>query len=157
MTQQQQRVDEVSSEIFKSLSTPVNEIICGLYLGTLAAAIDESILRKHGITHVLQVFEEKWALFPEMITYHHVVIDDSPGVRIIPYLREACEFISAALDGGGKVLVHCQMGSSRSASFVIAWLMQWSGISYDEALDMVRTCRPCVKPNEGFEKELRSL
>ena len=60
-----------------------------------------------------------------------------------------------ALAAGGTVLVHCQMGSSRSASFVIAWLMTSEDMTFEQALDKVVKCRPCVRPNKGFEAELR--
>ena len=39
---------------------------------------------------------------------------------------------------------------SRSASIVIAYLIQSRHLSYGDALKFVRERRPCVKPNKGF-------
>lgn len=64
-------------------------------------------------------------------------------------------WIADALSGGGKVLVHCVAGVSRSASVVIAYIMKELGLSYDTAFTLVRKSRGIVSPNSGFEKQLR--
>ncbi|KAL1612393.1 tyrosine protein phosphatase yvh1 [Paraconiothyrium brasiliense] len=46
------------------------------------------------------------------------------------------------------------MGKSRSATCVIAYLMQKHHISVSEALSQVRQARSIVEPNEGFMKQL---
>ena len=65
------------------------------------------------------------------------------------------EFIDEAIDGGGRVLVHCQHGVSRSASVVVAYLCFSMGLSVDEALDTLRHDRPEAHPNNGFMQQLR--
>ena len=50
--------------------------------------------------------------------------------------------------------MHCQVGMSRSASLLIAFLMKEYNIGYDTALKIVKTKRPIVSPNEGFVKAL---
>lgn len=46
------------------------------------------------------------------------------------------------------------MGKSRSATCVIAYLMQKHHISVSEALSQVQQARPIIEPNEGFMKQL---
>lgn len=46
------------------------------------------------------------------------------------------------------------MGKSRSATCVIAFLMQKYNISPAEALEQIRQSRPLCEPNEGFMKQL---
>lgn len=55
-----------------------------------------------------------------------------------------------------KVLVHCVMGRSRSATLVLAYLMMKNGLSVVDAIEHVRQ-RRCILPNHGFLKQLRAL
>jgi protein-tyrosine phosphatase len=56
-----------------------------------------------------------------------------------------------------NVLVHCQMGMSRSSSLVIAFLMKEYGMDYHIAKKFAKDRRPIVQPNEGFERELKKF
>jgi len=55
---------------------------------------------------------------------------------------------------GGRALVHCRMGLSRSAATVLAYAMKEFGWSLERALRHVRHCRPGVLPNPGFMRQL---
>lgn len=57
----------------------------------------------------------------------------------------------------GNVLVHCMMGVSRSATVLIAYLMQHDGLSHQEAFQLVKSRRGCVQPNKGFTRQLNEL
>lgn len=52
------------------------------------------------------------------------------------------------------MLVHCQVGISRSATILIAFLMKEYKLRFKEAFEMVVKKRKIVDPNEGFRKEL---
>jgi len=54
-----------------------------------------------------------------------------------------------------KVLVHCHMGKSRSASIVIYYLMRTRGWGYDAALKFAQDKRPLVGPNAWYAQQLR--
>lgn len=56
----------------------------------------------------------------------------------------------------GRVLVHCLMGVSRSATLVLAFLMITEGLTLQEAVAAVRPHRD-VCPNPGFLQQLRTL
>ena len=49
------------------------------------------------------------------------------------------EFLDAALASGGKVLVNCHLGVSRSAACVLAYLLTRHHMTLAEAMDKVRT------------------
>ncbi|KZV90131.1 phosphatases II [Exidia glandulosa HHB12029] len=139
----------------------MNEIVPGLFLGSWDAARDTDALRAAGITHVLTLMREL-ALYkldnlaaPDCpLTTLHLPIIDGAAFKLLPYVPRCIEFIDAALSGGGKVLVHCFQGVSRSASVVAAYLMAKRGIARDEALELVRAARPAIQPNLGFMKQL---
>ena len=57
-----------------------------------------------------------------------------------------------------KVLVHCQVGMSRSATIVIGYLMRkFPDMTLNKAFRFVKSKRPIVNPNEGFIKQLKSF
>jgi protein-tyrosine phosphatase len=53
---------------------------------------------------------------------------------------------------GGTVLVHCFAGISRSASCIIAYLMQELNMPFFEAMSYTRKRRPIIFPNYGFQR-----
>merc|ERR1719231_617757 len=55
---------------------------------------------------------------------------------------------------GGAVFVHCAAGISRSATVVVAFMMEHGHQSFEDALDAVRQARPQVHPNRGFQSLL---
>lgn len=56
-----------------------------------------------------------------------------------------------------RVLVHCAMGRSRSATMVIMYLMKKFDISMETALRLAKTRREVVDPNEGFLQKLEEF
>lgn len=54
-------------------------------------------------------------------------------------------------------LVHCIKGISRSVSFVIAYLMKYYSMNYEEAYSFLKKKRKCVCPNEGFVRQLKNF
>ena len=76
---------------------------------------------------------------------HHkwISLEDSEDQKIYPHLEVAHAFIKAHLEKT-NVLVHCQMGISRSSTLVIAYLMREYGLSFKKARDMVLEKRSCI-------------
>jgi dual specificity MAP kinase phosphatase len=68
---------------------------------------------------------------------------------LAPQLAPICEWIDRAREQGGKVLVHCRVGVSRSATVTIAYVMKHLGITLVEAYLIVRSRRLSVliQPN----------
>lgn len=54
-----------------------------------------------------------------------------------------------------KLLVHCVMGRSRSATLFLAYLMIYKKMTVD-AIEHAKKQR-CILPNRGFLKQLRDL
>lgn len=46
----------------------------------------------------------------------HIALDDVSHANLLPHLPRAVRFIAQALQGGGRVMVHCAAGISRSAT-----------------------------------------
>ncbi len=75
--------------------------------------------------------------------------------EIIRRFDEAAEQLQEWLTGGKRVLVHCVAGVSRSVTAVVWYLMRYEGMSWDEALQLIRAARPQANPNIRFEIPMR--
>uniref|UniRef100_A0A1D1ZL88 Dual specificity protein phosphatase 19 n=1 Tax=Anthurium amnicola TaxID=1678845 RepID=A0A1D1ZL88_9ARAE len=129
-----------------------------IYLGGDAAARDHDLLRRHGITHVLNcagfACPERFA---GELRYKTLWLRDHPGEDIASLLYGAFDFLEEAIAAGrgrGRVLVHCARGTSRSAAIVVAYLMWRRAFPFDEALGLVRAARAAADPNPGFVSQL---
>ena len=90
------------------------------------------------------------------VDYLGFTLWDSPICSILPFLGAASDFIDRALKAKGKVMVCCQMGVSRSAACVLAYLMINRDMDAASALGLLRRRRD-VRPNDGFLEQLVAL
>ncbi|KAM4591216.1 dual specificity phosphatase 29-like isoform 2-T3 [Odontesthes bonariensis] len=143
----------------------VNQVWPSVYIGDEKTALERPGLMELGITHVLNAAEGKWNnvltgadYYSDInIQYFGVEADDKPTFNISQYFCPAAEFIHEALSHThNKVLVHCVMGRSRSATLVLAYLMMKHSLTVVDAIEHVRQHR-CILPNHGFLKQLRAL
>ncbi|XP_062312153.1 dual specificity protein phosphatase 19a [Osmerus eperlanus] len=128
-----------------------------LLLGSQDAANDFSTLRKHKVSHILNVAYGVENAFPDLFIYKSVRILDQPDTDITSYLQECSQFIDQAHSEKGVVLVHCNAGISRAASIVIGYLMLKEGQPFDQAFSAVKSARPTTCPNPSFLEQLRGF
>lgn len=145
--------------------TPVDEVWPGLYIGNIAVAQNKKTLCKIGITHVLNAAHSKQGsigdqgFYGDTCVYYGIPAEDSDDFDLGLFFRPAADFIHKALktkDGKGKVLVHCIMGMSRSASLVLAYLMVQQRMTLSNALKLVVQKR-AIYPNRHFLSLLLNL
>ena len=130
----------------------------GVYVGPYLYAKSRGWLRRHAITHVINVTASAPCPFAaEGIVYLRIAIEDSPDAPIAEHFAAALAFVRTARSAGGSTLVHCHMGKSRSVTVAAAILMLDAGIGWREALRRVRSARPRAAPNPGFLRALRRL
>lgn len=89
------------------------------------------------------------------VSHQSYNIVDSVDVDITKVFDNIFSDVDKIRASGEKVLAHCKLGMSRSATVVIGYLMH-AGIvtSLRAAYEMVVTARPIVMPNEGFRRQL---
>jgi len=63
----------------------------------------------------------------------------------------AFQFIDHVKETNGKILVHCAQGISRSASFVVGYIMKTNGWGYSQANSYVRKIRPSKSLANSYE------
>ncbi|CAN4096037.1 unnamed protein product [Withania somnifera] len=126
-----------------------------VYLGGDAVAKDKDILKKNGITHVLNcvgfVCPE---YFKSDFGYRTLWLQDSPSEDITSILYDVFDYFEDVREQHGRVFVHCCQGVSRSTSLVIAYLMWRKGQSFDDAFEYVKAARGIADPNMGFACQL---
>lgn len=136
----------------------VSNILPGkLYLSGITAVTSESILSAYKITHVLSILSSAEAIhLPETISHHTIPLSDTTTAPLLAHLPAAVDFIATALEQNkdARVLVHCVEGISRSASAVIGYLVSARGMTFRQALRIVKHRRSVVCPNLGFVRQL---
>ncbi|KAJ1548682.1 hypothetical protein HK405_000736 [Cladochytrium tenue] len=128
--------------------------------GPYSCARNRDYLKEKGITHLLSLLdasEKGWMKlrFPEDFVYCDIEVTDSPLQNLIPFFPPARNFIRQSLQQGGRVLVYCNNGISRSPAFAIAFVMEDMGLEFQHAFNLVQAKRFCMNPLEGFKIQLR--
>lgn len=134
-----------------------DQILPHLYLGDIQAASQTSVLVDQGIRAVVCCCREME--FPDSdfhadLEYYRVDVEDIAREPIDLFFPEATAFIHSWISREQPVLVHCRAGVSRSASVVIAYLIEYHKYCLRDAFFMSRTKRSIVTPNIGFMEKL---
>lgn len=140
-----------------------SEISDTLYVGRRPQTGDVEELKDAGITHVISCLPESErgpvaflaAEFRGLfVPIHDGIHEDisSAFPRVFDFAaRASTEHIEP------KLLVHCQVGVSRSATMAIAWMMKLNGSTFFDTFKQVHTKRPEILPNIGFASQLARL
>eukprot|EP01122_Echinamoeba_exundans_P011676 TRINITY_DN4724_c0_g1_i1.p1 TRINITY_DN4724_c0_g1~~TRINITY_DN4724_c0_g1_i1.p1 ORF type:complete len:565 (+),score=77.65 TRINITY_DN4724_c0_g1_i1:96-1790(+) len=133
-----------------------DEVVPGLFIGSLSSARNLWALYALGISHIINAsYHQSDVKIPSVFTYKCLNLQDSHNQPLFGLLPEIVEQISSIIASGGKCLVHCQAGISRSAALVLAFLMSKRQMSLDRAYELLRSCRPVASPNLHFWSELQ--
>ena len=141
-------------KILKDDNTPI-EIIPHLFLGSIGSASNLKQLQKCEITHIVCCASGIKNFFPDNFKYYNINLLDSEKENIKQYFNESFDFIDKAIKNGGNVLVHCHAGVSRSSTILIAYIMKSKKMKLNEVLELIKTKREKVNPNNGFLGQLK--
>lgn len=138
---------------------PMDNIMDFVFIGSWRDLEMPDKLQSAGITHVLSVAKEcSVPGFSEAkldgFATKKIPLDDNQHENLQHYIDDACEFIERARNCGGKCLVHCRRGISRSPAIVVGYLMRHHGHRYDSAVKFVEQRRTCISINLAFREFL---
>ncbi|KAK3559751.1 hypothetical protein QTP86_020758 [Hemibagrus guttatus] len=168
---EQEYVTPSNYELEKLLSrstvayTHVNEVWPNIFIGDERTARNRYGLEKLGVTHVLNAAEGERnsvctgaGYYSDMdIEYYGIEAEDIPSFNLSVHFFSAAEYMRHVLSNTqNKLLVHCVMGRSRSATLVLAYLMIEEKMTLVDAIEQVKRHRQII-PNRGFLKQLRDL
>ncbi|XP_067617852.1 protein phosphatase Slingshot isoform X2 [Eurosta solidaginis] len=148
-------IDAEMLTILGKMDAPT-EIFDHVYLGSEWNASNLEELQKNGIRHILNVTREIDNFFPGVFDYFNVRVYDDEKTNLLKHWDNTFRYITRAKSEGSKVLVHCKMGVSRSASVVIAYAMKAYNWEFKHALQHVKDRRNCIKPNKNFLNQLET-
>ena len=125
-----------------------------LYAGGQQAAGSRRALTEAGITHVLNCCDRITCRFKKSFTYKVLHVHDTKGTDITAQFDEALQFLDACEEAGGRALVHCLVGASRSISICLAYMVKRRKIPLDAAFKQCRERRSVARPNRRFCEQL---
>lgn len=157
----------------------MTKILDHLFLGNVHNAQDTHFLKRHNITHIFQVASELRPKFPKKYQYNIIKIADHNGAKIDEYFdsalallhfiinenrtapkghsKDSKEKLQKTKNGGQNILVHCNDGVSRSPTLIIAYLMKYQKMSFEEAFSYCKKLHRQSEPNRGFVVQLKKF
>jgi len=134
-----------------------DEIIHGVFLGSINSSYDLDVLKSKGITHIISVILGYVPAYPDDFKYLIINALDNENNNISDVFQSCNNFINNALfEDNGKVLIHCMAGRSRSATILSAYIIDTYGMDVDNVLSLLRSKRKIVEPNSSFVKQLNN-
>lgn len=130
------------------------ELLPFLFLGSAVHSARREALEAAGITAVLNVSSSCPNIYEGELQYLRLIVEDSLAADISACFSTAITFIDSVKQNGGRVLVHCQAGISRSATICLAYLMHTRRVRLEEAFDFVKQRRHIISPNLAFMGQL---
>ncbi|XP_016404384.1 dual specificity phosphatase 28-like isoform X1 [Sinocyclocheilus rhinocerous] len=93
--------------------------------------------------------------FPSMwVSTLRVPVYDDPQEDLYKYFDRCADAIASEAERGGRTVVYCKNGRSRSATVCVAYLMKHQGLTLTDAFQVVKSARSVVEPNPGFWTQL---
>lgn len=127
-----------------------------LFLGPYTSA-SRSFIDSVGITHIISIGRAPACPDHPNVQYHRLQLLDKDMSSIFAASDKANQIIADARERGGRVLVHCVAGVSRSPTIIAAYLVSRCSMSLRDALALLVRARPAVCPRPGFIAQLREL
>jgi protein-tyrosine phosphatase len=137
-----------------------SEITPTLFLGRRPTPEHVDELQRRGVTQVVSCLEERRRADVEFLDRAFDQLFLPANDQIDQDLRHTLGQFFAHIDTASatkesKLLVHCEVGVSRSASLVIALLMRDERLTFLDAFERVRSKRVQVLPNLAFASQLQ--
>lgn len=136
----------------------ISQLLPSLYLCG-ASVISPQILTQLDINFVINVASE----LPDTplpaatkILYLRINVSDSTHTDLGKHFDEVSDMIEEIRRNGGRTLIHCVAGVSRSTTLCLAYLIKYGGMNLRDAFMHIKSIRPQIRPNSGFFQQLRA-
>ncbi|NWY61638.1 DUS28 phosphatase, partial [Chionis minor] len=133
----------------------LGKVTSSLLISNARAACNEDLLAREGVTFCVNVTRQQPFPSPRRVRGMRVPVFDDPAEDLYRYFEACGDAIEEAVRSGGKCLVYCKNGRSRSAAICTAYLMRHRKLPLKDAFQTVKTARPAAEPNPGFWSQLQ--
>ena len=138
-----------------------------LFVGAQESVARErrDLLVERGVTHIASILRDAppWLVHgrtsdpPPQFEHLHIKVEDTRAADLSKHFEAVNTFLTCAKAAGGRAVVHCAFGKSRSVAVVAAYLVEREHFSLGEALERIRSRRPVACPNPSFLAQLIRL
>lgn len=150
-------------DVLRRLTQSLSEARPYLYFSGRKPAANMELLEAYGITHVVNAAGVTVPnYFEGKLLYMRLYVQDGNErismQEMMSFFYPVANFIDDARRSGGRVLLHCHQGISRSSALVLSYLMLREGVwPLDEAVRQVVWARPTACPNPAFLDALTEM
>ena len=150
--------ETVINHLYK-LTYDMTPIIDNLYLGNACDASYYYKLKQSNIKYIINVTTEIPNYFKNDFEYFNISINDINSESFSNEIfNNVLDFIYKINDkNDGNILIHCYMGSSRSATIILLYLMDKYDYSLEKALKFIKEKRDIVNINTQFIENLNKF
>ncbi|MDP9048674.1 MAG: dual specificity protein phosphatase family protein [Bacteroidota bacterium] len=134
-----------------------SQITADLFLGSQYNLVGLQKLKALGVTAIINMRMHsiyKGAHYEGFHYLHLPTPDNTPPPMEV--LIEGADFADAEIKNGGKVYIHCRQGIGRGPTMALAYLIK-TGLTFDDALALVKKTRSFIKPRPGQVSRLKEL
>jgi protein-tyrosine phosphatase len=129
-------------------------IIDNLYLGNGNNAANLDTLNQFNIEVIVNVTKELENYFENKFIYQKYEILDEKDNDISIYFDNFLKLVEE--NKNKNILIHCFMGSSRSASLVLLYLLKVKKFNLDESIKFLKEKRDIVNINIDFLNQIKN-
>lgn len=130
------------------------KVTSALFISNARSACSEELILQEGVTLCINVSKQQ--PFPtNSITKLQIPVYDDPNEDLYSHFDRCADAIQKEAKRGGRSVVYCKNGRSRSATVCIAYLMKHRKLTLTDAVQRVKTARHVIDPNPGFMSQLQ--
>ena len=142
-----------------NLSYSISHIKDNIYLGNAYASSNYYILQENNIGLIVNVTEEipnYYEDFTQGFDYLQIKIRDQNDENLFDNIEFTLSKINDYVQEHPekKILIHCYMGSSRSASITCAYLIKYHNLNVKQSIELIKSKRDIVNINTTFITDL---
>jgi protein tyrosine phosphatase (PTP) superfamily phosphohydrolase (DUF442 family) len=133
------------------------KVTANLFLGSQYNQVGLRKMKALGITAIINMRMHSVYTEAQYEGFHYLHLptpDNTPPP--LPILLQGADFADAEIKSGGKVYIHCRQGLGRGPTMALAYLLK-TGLTLDDALELVRKARPFINPRQTQLDRLKEL